>query len=237
MQAAAQEIPRQPRPLIQKLAKIKAQLGPIRETGTHEHFGYAYLTKAEICNAVRQKMGEVGIMTTWDIVKVEQQGEIHLVDVAWCLIDGESGDSEIIRVPGVGQDKQDKGLMKAIGASHKTLLYELFEISGEEPDGQSAQARRPQRPPESRPSNSAPEPAQKDETRTVRGAAIKDVHDALNTKKEKFYWAKVNGNSVMCTDPALFADLGLADGKAADLELQIKAGIRFPVIIKITKVC
>jgi hypothetical protein len=155
------EVPRQPRPLMTKLARIQGKLDSVEKRGQHDYFNYPYLKIGDVYDALRPLMGEEGVsivphLRAWRHEPAKTSGgketTRHTIEVDWAICDGESGDTEVVAMPGEALDSEDKGLQKALSASHKALLISVFQVSGEDPEAGSGQqqgtrpARQPSQP-------------------------------------------------------------------------------------------
>jgi hypothetical protein len=228
----------EPRPLFQALARVKKALPPIEKRGDHDFFHYAYTKIADIYNALRPLMAAECVTEIPQVLKHETSpaktsGEKdttrHYVEVAWTFIHGESGDFQVITMPGESLDKEDKGLQKAISASHKALLTAMFEIGGEDPEG-GTQNRQPSRqtPP---PKQNHQDASEKKET--VVGL-ISDV--AWVAKGKGGYTSlKIDGAQAVCFHPPngpSFDELKDCSGRQCRLELVHDSG-KYPKVARL----
>lgn len=237
--AVAPDAPK-PRPLFQSLARVKQALPPIEKRGDHDYFHYAYTKISDIYNALRPLMAAECVTEIPQVLKHEtspaktsngKETTRHYVEVAWTFIHGESGDFQVIPMPGESSDNEDKGLQKAISASHKALLTAMFEIGGEDPEG-GAQNRQPSRqsPP---PAQKQSQPAAPEKKETVVGL----VSDVAWVAKGKggYTTLKIDGAMAVCFHPAngpSFDDLKACNGKQCRVELLHDSG-KYPKVARL----
>lgn len=145
-------------PLARKIAAIAGSVkGRVVKDGENTFHGYRYTTEAAMLAAVREKESELQVAIVPDVLPetiqsqpVGTKGEIlTTLVVAFRVIDGESGQEFIGRMPGAGTDKLDKGPYKAVTGASKYFTQKLYRLpTGDDPetvsdaerDGHAAQA-------------------------------------------------------------------------------------------------
>lgn len=244
-----------PRPVVKKIAQVMLALKRLQRNGTHQQ-GWAYLEKDAVYEAVRGEMGKVGIAVFPNVVGVEQKdvktsnnkSMIHTtVKVMHEFIDGDSGDSYAIEFPGESQDTDDGGIAKAVTASTKAMLIEVFKISAEDPTGQP-RPQATQRPPQRTGAQIPPikprdvtigmiragienetKPPFPEGHSSIVGAVV-EVTDTSERNKPR-RCVKVSGHGDLgCTVSALFPALEAAVGYDCGFDLDFKKGWKFPYI-------
>ena len=153
------------RSLIRKLAEIMGEINRIPKSGRNEFHKYDYATEADIVEAVRGGMAARHVMMLPKVQSIEMKdlpGGKQLLctlRVDFTLIDGDSGEAEVISVVGQGSDSGDKASYKAMTGAEKYALLKLFLIpTGDDPETEQA-PRRPatnQRPTPARAVDEAP---------------------------------------------------------------------------------
>ncbi|MFL2100062.1 ERF family protein [Desemzia sp. FAM 23989] len=130
--------------LVKKLAKITSQIGSVPKTGWNNFNKYNYTTEADIQAITSKKMAEESlVMIPYEVehstreVKTRKGNTEYVYQGVWDfeIVDGDTGESIIIRISGEGQDSGDKGPFKALTGAHKYALMKLFQIStGDDPE-------------------------------------------------------------------------------------------------------
>ena len=127
-----------PKTLIKKLAAIVAEIDHVEKKGRNEFHKYDYVKAADLANAVRVKLSKQGVFLLSDVIdmRVERVGDFMFttIDVLYTFHDGETGEKLCFKMPGVGADKSDKGLYKAITGSLKYALRNAFLVPDEKSD-------------------------------------------------------------------------------------------------------
>lgn len=130
--------------LAAKLARIYGTVKGVVKTGYNNYDKYGYVTEADLALALRPALAaeNVALVTsvedaTFTDVQTSQGKAATrcVVKVKVTLIDGDT--NEIIETTyfGVGDDRGDKGLYKAITGATKYALYKLFLVpTGDDPE-------------------------------------------------------------------------------------------------------
>lgn len=123
-----------------KLCKLMAMMERVPKRGTNPHFHYDYVTEADLVDAVRKPMAELGLALLMDVTSIDTStptakgftittlhGTAH-----WVSTDG----SELtMGFVGQGYDNQDKGAYKALtGATKYVLMKTLLISTGDDPE-------------------------------------------------------------------------------------------------------
>lgn len=127
------------RGLIRKLAEVAGTVDRIPKRGHNAHFGYDYVTEADVADAVRKEFSERHLVMYPDVLSTELlDGKFCLLNIKWTLVDGETGETLSYHIPGMGQDSGDKGPYKAITGSQKYAVMKLLQLStGDDPERDS----------------------------------------------------------------------------------------------------
>ncbi len=129
--------------LYAKMSRVMGQLDRIPKNGFNEHFRYAFVTDADVVDAVRTAMSSEGLafFASMDSIhQEERQGKrgtfVHtIVNIKLTFADGESGNTMSVNWKGEANDSQDKGVAKAATSAVKYALLKTFLIStGDDPD-------------------------------------------------------------------------------------------------------
>lgn len=132
-------ITRAPLELAKKLCKIMGELHRIPKAGYNDFHKYAYVTEADVTDALRGLLADNGVMLFTNVEDATRQGEISTVWVSFTLMDIDSGEQWTSRYPGEGKDANDKGIPKAITAATKYFLLKAFMLSaGDDPENDGA---------------------------------------------------------------------------------------------------
>ena len=127
--------------LVEKLIWIMSQVERIPKNGYNNFHKYHYALESDVKDACRQFMAEAGVLMTFSVLDTEQRRDdivrVHSEVTFHCANTGETLTFEI---SGDGQDKNDKGIYKAITGSTKYALMSTFLIpTGDDPEKDSVQ--------------------------------------------------------------------------------------------------
>jgi hypothetical protein len=138
--------------LVEKLIWIMSQVERIPKNGYNSFHKYKYALESDVKDACRTFMAEVGVLMTFSVKDTEQRrDDIVRVFSEVTFHDADSEDTLTFEIAGDGQDKNDKGIYKAITGSTKYALMSTFLIpTGDDPEKDSA--------PEKKKKTSKPEP-------------------------------------------------------------------------------
>ena len=139
---AAEPIPiqaeKKPMRLAAKLAQIVSEIDHVDKKGRNEFHKYDYVKAADLANAVRKKLAEKNVFMLSDVTSMreEKYGDFLFttIEVTYTFHDGDSDDTLSFKVPGVGADKGDKGLYKALTGSLKYAIRNAFLVPDEKAD-------------------------------------------------------------------------------------------------------
>lgn len=131
--------------LASKLAQVMAKVKYIQKRGKNTHFGYTYATEADVADKVREALAELKVAfiprilpETIQVTPVETKAGRQIVLSAvfeFDFVDGDTGETYTVRVPGQGQDSGDKAAYKALTGAVKYALMKTFLIpTGDDPE-------------------------------------------------------------------------------------------------------
>lgn len=131
-----------PAGLAKKMAAAMAEIGRVQKRGSNQAQGYKYARADDVAEEARAVLAKHGIAVYPDVLDYGtreidgRNGKLRITwaKVAWTFVDGESGESRTVNVPGEGQDSGDKGIYKAMTGSMKYLLMTSFLIPTGEGD-------------------------------------------------------------------------------------------------------
>ena len=128
-----------PTHLALKISHIMAQVQRIPKNGYNDYHQYQYVTEADVTDTLRGMMADAHVVLFPEVLTVSRTGELTTVWMRFTLIDADSGERHSVQWPGEGQDKNDKGIPKAITAATKYFLLKTFQLSaGDDPEGDSS---------------------------------------------------------------------------------------------------
>lgn len=169
---AAQQAPPTPTPssseppkrsLVRKLSEVMGAVERVAKSGRNEFHKYAYVTEADLADAIRGELAKRQVFifptirkcvrspldvetTKWENnqkVASVRKTQLTEIEVEWTFVDGESGEERTIVVHGVGEDNVDKGFYKAFTGSEKYMLMKSFLVpTGDDPEQDSKEERR-----------------------------------------------------------------------------------------------
>jgi hypothetical protein len=128
--------------LAAKLSRVAAGVGWIPKRGYNQHHKYHFASETDVADTIRDLLTKEGVMMVQSLDSYTQDGDRTAVWVTVSFVDCDTGFVIESRWAGEAQDKQDKGLAKALTACTKTFLLKTFLIpTGDDPDahpGESA---------------------------------------------------------------------------------------------------
>lgn len=128
--------------LVQKIAKVQADIGEVKKEGHNKQQGYDYVSEAQVKKLIRQPLAELGviIIPSYSIVNewndtTRKGTSIHYASVLGSFELTDGNESKIGTMPGTGMDMGDKAVYKAETGAQKNYLMQLFMIStGDDPE-------------------------------------------------------------------------------------------------------
>ena len=122
--------------LLLKLAAIQQEGVVVGKSGYNAFHKYYYVTEADIVSAVGSALNKQGILlnTTMEDVQIVMNGDkpITRVKMRFTLLDSETGESLESVFYGDGEDKNDKGIFKAVTGASKYFLLKTFMVGTED---------------------------------------------------------------------------------------------------------
>jgi len=121
--------------LITKLVSVMKEIDRVPKHGRNESHGYDYALEADIVEAVRSSLTDLGIFISTSVESAAKQGDITEIKTKHTFHDAESGEELTVNGYGQGQDRGDKGGYKAITGAIKYFLLKNFLIAtGDDPE-------------------------------------------------------------------------------------------------------
>ncbi len=149
--AATPAEPEIPTTLAGKLAAIMGEINRVAKRGRNTFHKYDYVMEADLADEIRPLLAKYRIAIYPSAESYEQiinpvpeggkdQGPISLVWMSFKIKCADSGEEQVVRFPGMGQDKGDKGIYKAITGATKYWMYKTFLVStGDDPENDEEQ--------------------------------------------------------------------------------------------------
>lgn len=130
--------------LAAKLARIYSAVKGVQKTGYNNYDKYSYVTEADLASPLRAALAaeNVAIVTSVEEATITEvktgagkDAFRAIAKVRVTLIDGDTNERIETTYYGVGDDRGDKGLYKAITGATKYALYKLFLVpTGDDPE-------------------------------------------------------------------------------------------------------
>jgi len=127
--------------IYNKWAELLERVGYVQKTGNNAHFKYTYVTEADMIEALRPVMSELGLLfypSKSEVVPNSVTGSastVITIKYTYTLLDSETGESVDMEVIAQGADSQDKGAYKAATGARKYALRQLILVStGDDPE-------------------------------------------------------------------------------------------------------
>ena len=207
--------------LFAKMARVMGKLEWLPKNGFNKHFKYAFVTDADVVDAVRTAMSAEGLALFVSMDSVQQEGKHTIASFTITFADGESGATKSIHWVGEANDTQDKGLAKAATSAIKYALLKTFLIStGDDPDSdndgpvEGEQAPKKKSVPKKKPiSKKNPVPIQPNQERGPKAVKIWLLAEALKLKQRP-----LNDEDIKQLAPLLNGILGGDDARKAWLK-------------------
>lgn len=120
--------------LAAKLAQVMLAIDRIPKDGFNDFHGYSYALEASIVEAVRKELASRGVVIIPSIISTdlrpvgEKGAVLTTLTLQFTIIDSESGEQIVSQWLGSGEDKNDKGVYKAITGALKYFLLKTFML-------------------------------------------------------------------------------------------------------------
>lgn len=134
-----------PKNLIKKLAEIQKGVDRIPKRGKNLKQNYTYALASDIIDAARVLLSAQNVILSSTVKshtireQKTQSGEINIttMEMEFCFMDGDSGETLRFTLPSEAMDSGDKGIAKCLTMGLKTaLLTGLMIPTGEDPDAE-----------------------------------------------------------------------------------------------------
>jgi len=121
--------------LFAKLARVMGKLERLPKRGHNDHFGYDFVTIADVADAVRKALAEEGVAFFASMDGLAQENHKTVADFTFTFADGQTGATWTCPWKGEAMDTQDKGIAKAATSAEKYFLLKTLILStGDEED-------------------------------------------------------------------------------------------------------
>lgn len=121
--------------LTSKLAEVMMAVERVPKRGRNDFHKYDYATEADIVATVRKELASRQVMLIPHVDSVTRDGTITTAMMTFTFRDGESEEYIQSMWAGVGEDKGDKGLYKALTGGLKYFLLKTFLMpTGDDPE-------------------------------------------------------------------------------------------------------
>jgi hypothetical protein len=156
--------------LVQKLIWIMSQVERIPKNGENKFHKYKYALESDVKDACRKYMADAGVLMTFAVNGTEQiRDDIVRVFSTIKFYDAETSEYIEFDMAGDGQDKNDKGIYKAITGSTKYALMSTFLIpTGDDPEKDSEKNPEKKKASKTEPHSPKPEVETKPKLATVK---------------------------------------------------------------------
>jgi hypothetical protein len=122
-----------------KLVEIMADLGIVEKKGRNPHFGYTYVSEAQLIAELRGRLASHGVLFTTDVKELRchygatpKEGVFAEVQTVHTFHDTATDEMIVVGGAGVGWDSGDKGVYKAITGATKYALMKNFMVTDEQ---------------------------------------------------------------------------------------------------------
>ncbi len=157
---------KEPMSLLQKMLEVTARVNNVPKRGRNDFHKYDYATEADILEAVRPLLIELGLVIIPTVCAQEVDGNLRRAGIEFAIADVDSGERIVTKFVGEGQDSGDKGFYKAYTGAQKYFFTKTFLIpTGDDPerDNGAAKAKPKQRSKPAAPPEEAKEPLSAEE--------------------------------------------------------------------------
>ena len=182
--------------LSKKLLLIAEGMGRLPKNGFNAFHKYNYVLESDAMDKFRELAIQHGVMVCPSAQIIGVTGDITSVDVNYELLDTESGERLVVKMPGQGQDKGDKGVYKALTGSFKYFIMKTFMVpTGDDPEHDEQGTKQVAPPPPfprqaaSKPQGGGAAPTVSHGTQTNMGAEFGEKPYAITDKQSKLAFA------------------------------------------------
>jgi hypothetical protein len=148
-----------------KLAEVLGEVHRVPKNGRNDFHKYDYVTESDLADHIRPLLAKNGLALMFGAEEImdmgtDQKGN-RLLAVKCSITLGDSDGNEIREtIWGMGMDKGDKGVYKAMTGAMKYWLYKTFLVStGDDPEIE--ESKQPKARPQARTQPKPPSPAKK----------------------------------------------------------------------------
>lgn len=122
--------------LLKKLHLIMQEVERVEKRGRNDFHKYDYVKAEDVILQVRKLMVQHGVHLFSDVESVAHDAELTTIQTVHRFVDVDTGEAVRIHFSGVGADKGDKGIWKAVTGALKYVLTSTFLIpTGDDPEG------------------------------------------------------------------------------------------------------
>jgi hypothetical protein len=126
-----------------KMARIMGRLERLPKTGTNKHFNYKFVTDSDVSDTIRAELAAENIGFYASMTHHDREGVHTQVEMEYTFACGDTGETFTCHWRGEANDKQDKGITKAVTSATKYFLMKTFVLSTgdktDDPDGGGAE--------------------------------------------------------------------------------------------------
>ena len=114
--------------LVSKLAEVTLALDTVVKTGFNKFQNYSYVEESQVLQVLRREIAERQIMIFSSVDEVVRDGALTAIKTTYRIVDGESGEEQVMRWAGNGQSSSPGpfALYGAMTGSTKYFLMKLF---------------------------------------------------------------------------------------------------------------
>ncbi len=139
--------------IYQKILNIQRRIEGVEKAGVNNFHKYNYVKAEDIIRTMRPLLLEEGIVFIPDVKKVHKEADYAHVEMAFTLMDVQTGEKVTTTYFGEGKDNNDKAYYKAYTGAIKYYFIQTFLIpTGDDPENDNGK----QQPKKERSKNGSP---------------------------------------------------------------------------------
>lgn len=121
--------------IYKKMLNIMNNMSRVPKNGYNSYNKYKYVKEEDLVDYIRPLLVENGLAFTSNMVEQERNEDFTKVKMEFTLVDVDTQETLTSIYWGEGQDKQDKGIYKAVTGAEKYFLMKTFLVAtGDDPE-------------------------------------------------------------------------------------------------------
>lgn len=189
-----------------KLNKVLSKIRNVEKSGYNSYFKYNYVKEEDLAEMIRPLMAAEGLAITFNATDFRELKNDCIAVLVTITIGDDSGATVTCQAWGMGQDKGDKGIYKAMTGAVKYILFKSFLVStGDDPEQHdksqdtpkaTEKAKTAPKPEEKQKVENTPDWAKKATSQTLEGMLSVEIVTTTKAADNKTWYTIVDTGGV-----------------------------------------